>query len=164
MTLHTASFSRVLSRRNVATVFLLGIGVSALVAGLSAMRVGPLARLDDALLDALIAASAPSEPAAHAVVVDIDDVSLSAVGQWPWPRYRIASLVDRIAAARPTTIALDILMPEDDRSSIANVRATFKRDFGLDIAVVGVPPGLEDNDGYLGQEMARTDAVGSSFE
>ena len=164
MTLHTASFSRVLSRRNVATVFLLGIGVAALVAGLSAMRVGPLARLDDALLDALIAASAPSEPAAHAVVVDIDDVSLSAVGQWPWPRYRIAALVDRIAAARPTTIALDILMPEDDRSSIANVRATFKRDFGLDIAVVGVPPGLEDNDGYLGQEMARTDAVGSSFE
>lgn len=163
MTLHTVSFSRVLSRRHVAAVFGLGLGVAALVATLSLLRVAPLARVDDALLDALVAASAARAPATRVVVVDIDDVSLSAVGQWPWPRYRIASLVDRIAEARPATIALDILMPEDDRSSIANVRATFKRDFGIDIAIDGVPPGLEDNDGWLGQEMARVDAVGSSF-
>jgi adenylate cyclase len=164
MTLHTVTFNRALSRRNAAAVFLLGLGVATVVATLSALRVTPLARLDDATLDALVAASASTAPATRTVVVDIDDVSLSAVGQWPWPRYRVAALVDRIAEAKPATIALDILLPEDDRSSIANVRATFKRDFGLDIAITGVPPGLEDNDGYLGQEMARADVVGSSYE
>jgi len=164
MSLHTVSFSRALTRRNAAMVFLLGAAVSAAVAVLAACRVAPLARLDDAALDALLAASASHAPATDTVSIDIDDVSLAAVGQWPWPRYRVAALIDRIAAGRPAAIALDILLPEEDRTSLANVRATFKRDFGLDIAITGVPPGLEDNDGFLGQEMARADVVGSSYQ
>jgi len=161
--MHTASFSQTLSRKNAWTVFLIGVGMAALVASLAAFHATPLARLDDASLDALLAASTSRRPASNTIAIDIDDVSLSAVGQWPWPRYRVAALIDKLAAARPATIALDILLPEDDRSSLANLRKTFKHDFGLDIAFTGVPGGLEDNDGFLGQEIARADAVGSSY-
>ena len=55
--------------------------------------------------------------AAPAVIVAIDERSIAALGQWPWPRDRLAALVDRIAAAKPRAIALDILLPEPDRFS-----------------------------------------------
>jgi HD-GYP domain-containing protein (c-di-GMP phosphodiesterase class II)/CHASE2 domain-containing sensor protein len=161
--MHSARFGRTLSRRNALAVFLVGLCAATLIAVLAAGRFGPLARLDDAVLDTYLAASVSGRPAVETVAIDIDDASLAAVGQWPWPRYRVATLVDRIAAARPAAIALDILLPEDDRSSLTNLRQTFKHDFGLDIAFTGVPPGLEDNDGFLGQEIARADVVGSSY-
>ncbi|OYT92137.1 MAG: adenylate/guanylate cyclase domain-containing protein [Burkholderiales bacterium PBB3] len=50
-------------------------------------------------------------------IVDIDEASLTAYGQWPWPRTRIAELVERLHAAGATVIALDILLSEPDRTS-----------------------------------------------
>ena len=55
-----------------------------------------------------------SEPAA---IVVIDDAALARYGPWPWPRTRIAELVERIAAARPASIALDLSFPDPDRFS-----------------------------------------------
>jgi len=50
-------------------------------------------------------------------VVDIDEASLKTYGQWPWPRTRIAELVQRLHAAGASVIALDILLAEPDRTS-----------------------------------------------
>jgi adenylate cyclase len=50
-------------------------------------------------------------------IVAIDDRTLAAVGQWPWPRNRLASLIDAIAAQKPLAIGLDIYMPEPDQTS-----------------------------------------------
>jgi len=55
-----------------------------------------------------------SEPA---VIVEIDERSLAGIGQWPWPRVRIAELVDRISEHHPAAIGLDLLFPELDRYS-----------------------------------------------
>ncbi|PCE27473.1 sensor protein Chase2 [Paraburkholderia acidicola] len=55
------------------------------------------------------------------IVVEIDDKTLEAVGQWPWPRNRLATLVDAIAAQKPLAIGLDIYMPELDQTSPARV-------------------------------------------
>jgi serine phosphatase RsbU (regulator of sigma subunit)/CHASE2 domain-containing sensor protein len=58
---------------------------------------------------------APREIAStQVVVVEIDEQSLAAVGQWPWPRTRLAELIDTIAKAHPAAIGVDILMPEAD--------------------------------------------------
>lgn len=54
---------------------------------------------------------------APVVIVDIDEASLKLFGQWPWPRSLTAQLVNRIAQMQPAAVALDILMPEPDRSS-----------------------------------------------
>ena len=41
----------------------------------------------------------PREPSARPVlIVDIDEASLNAVGQWPWPRTTVAKLIEKIAA------------------------------------------------------------------
>ena len=50
-------------------------------------------------------------------IVDIDEASLTAYGQWPWPRTRIAELVERLHADGAAVIALDILLSEPDRTS-----------------------------------------------
>lgn len=52
-------------------------------------------------------------------VIDIDDESLRRLGQWPWPRTRIAELADRLQAARPAAVAFDMLFAEPDRTSPA---------------------------------------------
>jgi adenylate cyclase len=49
-----------------------------------------------------------------ALAVEIDDKSLKALGQWPWPRTQLADLIDAIARQYPAAIGVDILMPEAD--------------------------------------------------
>ena len=50
-------------------------------------------------------------------IVAIDEHTLARLGQWPWPRTRLAELLEHIAAARPTAIGFDLLLPESDRYS-----------------------------------------------
>jgi adenylate cyclase len=50
-------------------------------------------------------------------IVDIDDNSLSAIGQWPWPRAVVAQLVDKLRDAGAAVIAFDIDFAEPDRTS-----------------------------------------------
>jgi adenylate cyclase len=50
-------------------------------------------------------------------VVDIDDQSLRLLGQWPWPRTRLASLVYAIHAAGARAIVFDMVFSESDRTS-----------------------------------------------
>jgi CHASE2 domain-containing sensor protein len=151
------------SRRQGLLFLAAAVLIAAAIGAAGLLRLAPVARLDNAVLDGLMRATAIDKQARDTVVVDIDDVSLAAVGQWPWPRYRLAALVERIAAERPAAIALDILMPEADRASLADVRQTFKRDFGIDVAITGVPDGLLDNDGYLGHRMAEASVVGARY-
>jgi adenylate cyclase len=143
---------------------LLGGLAMALAIGLGGLfNAQPVAGLDRFVLDTLLVRTASGAPARDTAVVDIDEVSLSALGQWPWPRYRVAQLIERIAAGHPSAIAMDIVFPEADRTSLADIRQTFKHDFGLDVSFNGVPAGLQDNDGYLGQVMARDDVVGARY-
>jgi adenylate cyclase len=50
-------------------------------------------------------------------IVDIDDSSLKELGQWPWPRGMIASLIDRLREAGASLIGFDIDFAEPDRTS-----------------------------------------------
>lgn len=151
------------SQKDALYILLVGIGISVLIASLAVCKFAPITHLNRLLLDVFVRTTASHEPASRTVVIDIDEVSLSSVGQWPWPRYRVAALLKQIAAEQPAAIALDVLFPESDRSSLLNIQQTFKRDFGLDIAFSGVPEGLLDNDGFLGNEIARTGVVASNY-
>ncbi len=150
-------------RRTIVACLLAALGVAALIGLAGRSGLGPAGALDRWVLDTLMVQSASQAPAPDVVVVDIDEVSLASVGQWSWPRYRVASLVEGVAAAKPAVLALDVLFPEPDRTSLVDIRQAFKRDFDLDIGIQGVPEGLQDNDGYLGQAMARSDAIGARY-
>jgi serine phosphatase RsbU (regulator of sigma subunit)/CHASE2 domain-containing sensor protein len=56
-------------------------------------------------------------------IVAIDEEDLRRYGQWPWPRTRIAELVQRIAEHKPLAIGFDIYFPEPDRFSPAAMAA-----------------------------------------
>ena len=52
-----------------------------------------------------------------AVIVDIDERSLAAFGRWPWPRTRLAQLIEATHGLGALAVGIDIIMPEaDDRS------------------------------------------------
>ena len=50
-------------------------------------------------------------------IADIDEASLAAYGQWPWPRTRIAELVAKLHQLGASAIVFDILFSEPDRLS-----------------------------------------------
>jgi adenylate cyclase len=56
---------------------------------------------------------------APVVVVGIDEDALARYGQWPWPRTRIAQLIDRLLEHQPAAVGLDLFFPEPDRFSPA---------------------------------------------
>lgn len=58
------------------------------------------------------------EPAPVRVVV-IDDESLARLGQWPWPRTRIAELVSRLRDSGAAAVGFDVVFAEPDRTSPA---------------------------------------------
>lgn len=49
------------------------------------------------------------------VIVAVDERSLREVGQWPWPRARLAQLIERLIVGAPAAIAIDALFVEPDR-------------------------------------------------
>lgn len=48
-------------------------------------------------------------------IVEVDDASLARVGQWPWPRRKIAELTESLARNGAAVIAYDVLFAEPDR-------------------------------------------------
>jgi adenylate cyclase len=51
------------------------------------------------------------------VIVDIDEASMTELGQWPWPRTRLARLIEATHHLGALAVGLDIIMPEADRLS-----------------------------------------------
>ncbi|HEY7600448.1 MAG TPA: CHASE2 domain-containing protein, partial [Candidatus Limnocylindrales bacterium] len=93
---------------------------------------------------------------APATIVEIDERSLSALGQWPWPRTQVAQLVERIAAHEPAAIGFDLLFPESDRFSPSAV-AHLVPDLPADLAArLQAVPG---NDARLARAMGAARVV-----
>jgi adenylate cyclase len=86
-----------------------------LVAVLSAVRPASLARLDDSVYDILVRSARTKGPGPGVAIVDVDDTSLSTIGQWPWPRDVVGRLIARVRDAGASAIALDIIFAEPDR-------------------------------------------------
>jgi adenylate cyclase len=122
-----------------------------------------LSEVDNFFHDLYVKSRATGVAPQSVTVADIDDASLSVLGQWPWPRYRIAQLVQTIAEMDPTAIGIDILFSEPDRTSLATIKDNFRNDFGLDITFGNIPDGLSDNDGYLGTVLKQTRTVGAHY-
>ena len=55
------------------------------------------------------------------VIVDIDEQSLRAIGQWPWPRDTVAGMIHNLGAGGAKVIGLDIVFAEADRTSPKNL-------------------------------------------
>lgn len=78
----------------------------------------PVARLRLSVFDQYLEL-APRQPSPSYPVriVDIDEASLAKIGQWPWPRTRLADIVSRLQTAGASVIAFDLILSEPDRLS-----------------------------------------------
>jgi adenylate cyclase len=95
------------------------------------------------------------------VVVDIDDETLAAHGQWPWSRTVVAELVARLMNGGAAVVALDIVFAEPDRTSPENLLSSFgdiEAARGLRAAVDSGK--LVRHDPYLAEILAQGPTVG----
>jgi HD-GYP domain-containing protein (c-di-GMP phosphodiesterase class II) len=89
------------------------------------------------------------------VIVDIDERSLAKYGQWPWPRYRVAMLLSRLMELGPSSVGLDTVLAEPDRTSFAVLQKEIRRDLKIAVPMKHVPPVLMDNDRTLAATLSR---------
>lgn len=92
-----------------------GVVPALLTAFLAVYRPGFLARFDDSVYDTLMRSADTRPPDPRVVIVDVDEQSLSTVGQWPWPRHLVARLIDALRDRGAAVVALDIIFAETDR-------------------------------------------------
>jgi adenylate cyclase len=62
-------------------------------------------------------------------IIDLDENSLSEIGQWPWPRDVIAKMVQNLMQMGAVMVAFDVTFPEPDRMNPASIADSIK---GLD--------------------------------
>lgn len=77
----------------------------------------------------------PRRPAAQTVIVAIDEASIDRLGSWPWPRARLAEIVDRAAEAGATGVVFDILLV-DPREDDERLAAALRRIPSVAVAVL----------------------------
>ena len=91
------------------------------------------------------------------VIVDLDDESLAAYGQWPWPRSLLSDLVDNLTAMGAGVIGFDIVFSEADRMSPENLAVALRGvDDSVRQALTRLPP---PNDALFAQSIARSRVV-----
>ncbi len=86
----------------------------------------------------------------------VDEPSLARYGQWPWPRQLLAELVDRVRAAKPAAVGLNLLFPEADGFSGASLAARLP---GLAEQTAAWVASVPDGDRALGQALAAAPSV-----
>jgi len=94
----------------------------------------------------------PSQRADGVVVVDIDDSSVTAIGQWPWPRSYLAKIIEDAADAGAKVAALDMVLAEPDRLSPQSLRDYLST---YDPALAAAVGALPDTDSRLAAAVAR---------
>ena len=101
----------------------------ALLIGFAALRVAdpaPIEEIRVRTFDAFQRVDPRKKTARPVTIVDIDDKSLEKLGQWPWPRTRIADLVTELTRLGAVVIAFDAVFSEPDRLNPAFAADTFR--------------------------------------
>lgn len=94
----------------------LGLSVTVLLTFLVWIDPAPLVRFDAAALDVQFRMRGERDPGQEIALVLVDEKSLAEVGRWPWSRDVQARLLDRLAAAGPKVIGLDVIYAETEES------------------------------------------------
>jgi adenylate cyclase len=71
---------------------------------------------------------APRVPPAErpVAIVDVDEASLAAFGQWPWSRTRMADICETLREAGAAIVAFDVIFSEPDRLSPPLLASTLR--------------------------------------
>jgi CHASE2 domain-containing sensor protein len=104
----------------------------------------------------------PRPATTDVVIVDLDEESLVKLGQWPWPRSVMATLVDTLKEMGTKVTAFDIVFAEADRTSPARIAAGLPED-GAYEGVRQSLSALPDNDAIFARSIAAAGNVVTGF-
>ncbi|MEX2450511.1 MAG: adenylate/guanylate cyclase domain-containing protein [Rhodospirillales bacterium] len=96
----------------------------------------------------------PIPPAAEkpVTIIDIDEKSLQNIGQWPWSRSVIATMVKNLQDMGASIVAFDVVFAEPDRTNPSDIAKTVA---GLDEETKSKLEKLPSNDQILASVIAR---------
>ncbi|HAA04318.1 MAG TPA: metal-dependent phosphohydrolase [Syntrophobacteraceae bacterium] len=137
------------------TLFGLGLLVTAAFAALFVYKPTFLVHLNFKVYDTLLRSTHSHQTTTIPIIVDIDEQSLKKFGQWPWPRYLVARLLDVIRELGAASIAMDMVFAERDRTSLGVLKAELERDLGISIPCVSGSSPFADNDAILADALAK---------
>jgi adenylate cyclase len=146
--------------RNRITYALLALALISGAVALRALDPAPIVRLRLLVFDTYQwLAPRIYDPDLPVRIVDIDDESISKVGQWPWPRSVLARMTERLTELGASSIAFDIVLAEADRSAPAELLKRLPADLQQDPALQAIKARLG---GMAGPdaELARAIAAG----
>ncbi len=98
----------------------------------------------------------PEKQAASVRIIDIDERALREIGQWPWPRTKLAELVDKLTSYNVAVTGFDIVFAESDSSS---PQAILKNRNDIPESAVIALNGLPDNEEIFAQAIAKSRVV-----
>jgi len=131
----------------------------ALLIGLAALRIAdpaPVEEIRVRTFDTFQRIDPRVKTARPVTIVDIDEASLAKLGQFPWPRTRIADLITGLTKLGAVVIAFDIVFSEPDRLNPDVVADTFR---DLDEETRSRLRALPSNDQILADAMRRSRVV-----
>ncbi len=130
-------------------IFITGILVSLTLPLLFLFHQNLLEGLNHSIYDSYLSSSKDLKPSPIPIIVDINEESLKKYGQWPWPRYRIALLLEKIHLLGATSVGIDIIFSEPDQSSPHNIQEQLQQQLGFSLNFTGLPSELMDYDKIL---------------
>lgn len=138
--------------------------MTVLLSGLYLFYPKAIAILNLNITDIILASAKAPEPKVDIVTVTIDEASLKAYGQWPWPRFRFAQLLEKITEEGAEAVGINIIFPEKDRLSPKIWQENLKEDFGYVVETDDIPREILDYDMYLSTTLKKGSYVlGYSF-
>ncbi|WP_336082249.1 CHASE2 domain-containing protein [Thalassospira sp. CH_XMU1448-2] len=96
-------------------------------------------------------------------IIDIDEKSLEELGQWPWPRTRLAGLVYRLRSAGARVVGFDVVFAEPDRTSPARVVKDWPKGTESD-EITALADKLPDHDKLFAQFIQGTGQVVTAIQ
>lgn len=130
-----------------------------LLIGFAALRIAdpaPIEELRVRTFDTFQVIEPRVKTARPVAIVDIDEKSLTKLGQWPWPRTNIADMITNLTQLGAVIIAFDIVFAEPDRLNPEAAAGTMRY---LDEATRAKLRGLPSNDQILADAMRRSRVV-----
>ena len=109
--------------------FLIALLLALIFAGVFFYNLPWFERLERATYEGIVRfAAAERQADPRIVLVDIDDKSLDRLGSWPWPRSRVADLIDFFAGKGVKVIGLDLAFFEKEYNpGMAEVKSFWER-------------------------------------
>lgn len=111
--------------------------------------------LDLRFYDTVLRDHPVEKPANDIIIVTIDEKSLDKFGQWPWPRYLTAHLLQKIRAYDPAVVGVDFLFAEADRTSLSAFVEYPGKTIDTDQPSSKTPPTVTGNDQLLAETFRK---------